>query len=108
MLVGIYLRSGRAADLPAEWGFILFNLFIVAAPFLLLTALGVMAKLPWLVGVALTALFWGYVFLDMVLITPGPGANIGLGLISFVWPLVVAGGALGAAKLGGLLPDRAE
>ncbi len=104
---GIYLSGGRAPDLSEGGGFLLLYVLMISAPFLLLTVTGVTAKLPWLVGFALTALFWGYLFLD-VLINQGDGANIGLGLLGLVWPIVVAGGALGAAKATGTLPDVPE
>jgi hypothetical protein len=102
---GIYLSGGRAPDLSEEGGFLLLYVLMVSAPFLLLTATGVTAKLPWAVGCALTALFWGYLFLDVVLINRGNGANIGLGLLGLVWPLIVAGGAFATAKATGTLPN---
>lgn len=102
---GIYLSEGRLPDLSDGGGFLLLYVVMVSAPFLLLTAMGVTAKLPWLIGFSLTALFWGYLLLDVVLINRGGGANIGLGFLGLVWPLVVAGGALATAGATGTLPE---
>jgi len=88
-----------ATGVSEKWGMYLFQIILVAAPFVLLASLGVRAKLPWLVGLILTAMFWGYLFFDIVSSRgDGTGANIGLGLFILASPLVIAGAAVFAAR----------
>jgi hypothetical protein len=102
----LYLVDGKSIDIAEEWPFILLHMMFAAAPFVLLAGVGVTARLPWLVGLCLTALFWGYLFLDAAWIHRGEGANIGLGLLLPAFPIVIATAALATAKATGSLPDR--
>jgi peptidoglycan/LPS O-acetylase OafA/YrhL len=49
---------------------VLFQVAIVAIPFLILAAIGVGDRRPWLVGLALTLALWGY-YLFVVCLTNG-------------------------------------
>lgn len=104
LLYGLLLGDGRPIDLAAEWDVIAFLMVIAAIPFLLLAAVGVTAKAPWLVGLALHSLFWGWILFD-ALINEGAGVNIGLGLLIPLSPIVIAGAALWTAKATGSIPD---
>jgi hypothetical protein len=97
--LGFSALTGRPLDLAAERGVLLFQVAIVAAPFLLLALAGTRDKLPWLVAFALTLALWGYLLFDGVRYHwsgDTSGANIGLGLILLVSPLVIAGAAMAA------------
>lgn len=91
--------TGRPLELGASWGVFLFQVLLVAAPFLLLALIGTRRKSPWLVALALTLALWGYYLFDGVsyqLSGDASGANIGLGLILLASPLFIAGAALAA------------
>jgi hypothetical protein len=107
LTVAIFYGSLSAAgrNLSPEWGVLLLHVLMVAAPFVLLAGVGVTAKVPWFVGLTLTAMFWGYLFFDVMVIHRGDGANIGLGLLMFVSPLIIAGATLAAATATHSLPD---
>ena len=71
----------------------IFQLVIVAIPFLVLAMGGVRARLPWLTGLALTIALWSYYLYDGVRYHwtgDTSGANIGLGLILLASPLVIS------------------
>lgn len=92
---GLWFATGASE----KWGVYLFQIILVAAPFVLLALLGVRAKLPWFVGLILTAMFWGFVFFDIISSRgDGTGANIGLGPLMLASPLAIAGGAVFAAR----------
>jgi hypothetical protein len=77
---------------------LLFQAGVVAAPFLLLSLVGTRDKIPWLVAALLTLGFWGYLLFDGVRYHwtgDTSGANIGLGLIMLVSPLLISGAAMG-------------
>ena len=83
-----------------EWPFVLIQVLIAAAPFGILARKGIRAKLPWLVAAILTVCFWGALFYSAWLAARDQtGANIGMGLVMLASPLLIAGGALVAAKL---------
>lgn len=83
--------TGR--PLNFSFGVDLFQLVIVAIPFLVLAMGGVRARLPWLTGLALTAMLWGYYLYDGVRYHwsgDASGANVGLGLLLLASPLVIS------------------
>jgi hypothetical protein len=96
---GLALFAGRSPDLSEEWPILLFNVLMVAAPFGLLALCGIRTRLPWAVGIVLTLGLWGWLLLDAVAAAPGRGANIGLGLIMLVSPILVAAAAFAAHAL---------
>jgi hypothetical protein len=52
-----YLTS----NLGEEWAPMLFRVLLVSLPFLVLAGRGVTRRLPWVVGLILTVLVWGFV-----------------------------------------------
>lgn len=97
--IAFSLLTGRPLDLADESGVLLAQMLSVAAPFGLLALAGARRALPWLTGLALTLALWGYALFAGVRYQwhpDGSGADIGLGLIMFVSPLVIAAAALGA------------
>jgi hypothetical protein len=76
-----------------DWHGFAFHVVIVAVPFVMLTLYGVHAWQAWLAGTAITAIVSGY-FLYQGLTYRGGGADLFLGLVILVSPLVVLGGAL--------------
>lgn len=76
-----------------EWGPMLSMVCIAGSPFAALAIYKVRSRRPWLVGLAITAAFWGWL-LYRVSNYAGGGADIGAGLIMFVSPLIVLIGAL--------------
>ena len=95
-IVGI--DSGVAAlvlqqplNLREEAGILAFQILLASIPFLLLALAGIGNKVPWLVGVALTALFWGLLLTDAISRDgDGSGANIGLALLLLFSPLIIS------------------
>ena len=89
--------TGRPLSLSAESGVLLFQVLLVAAPFLILSLAGTRDRLPWLTALVLTLALWGYSLFDGVRYQwsgDASGANIGLGLVMLVSPLFIAGAAL--------------
>lgn len=93
--VAFSVLTGRSLQ---GWGFIASNAFLVAIPFIAVALTGTLRKAPWLVGLALTALLWGYYLCDGVSYQwhpDGSGANIGLGLLMLASPLFITAACLG-------------
>lgn len=82
----------------AIWG---TDIVTVSAPFVLLALMRVSSKTPWMVGFVMTVMLWGYYLYDGLRgDTEGNvGANIGLGLIILVSPIVISLTCLMVAKL---------
>ncbi|MGZ8336794.1 MAG: hypothetical protein ACXWU1_09050 [Allosphingosinicella sp.] len=77
-----------------------FQAFMVALPFLVLAMAGITARAAWLTGLALTVALWGYSLIDaLVLATPERGANIGLGLIMLVSPVLISIACVATARI---------
>ncbi len=93
LLVGGWsLLTGRPLRLGEEWLVYLGNMALVAAPFVVLALAEIKSKLPWLVGLALTLSFWGYVLYRGVSYQwnpDGSGADIGLGILAIFSPLPI-------------------
>lgn len=91
---GHALITGKSLDLDEEWGVLLFQALLAGAPFGLLAISGIRNRAPWLVGIAMTVAFWGYYFFDGVryqLSGDSSGANIGLGILMMVSPIIITG-----------------
>ena len=85
--------TGNALNLQEEWGVLLWQVLIVAAPFGLMALFGIRDRSAWLLGIILTALPWGYYLYDGIryqLSNDTSGANIGLGLILMVSPIFIS------------------
>lgn len=84
------LLTGRPLSLTSDVA--LVNALFAAIPFLVLAVSRRTGRLPWLVGVAVTAALWGWVLYEGVSYQwnpDGTGANIGLGLIMLASPLFI-------------------
>jgi hypothetical protein len=77
-----------------DWGSALLMVGLVAAPFGLLAISGVTRRRPWFVAGALTLAFWALVWADVAIRPGAGGANIGLGLLMLLSPVVITLGAL--------------
>lgn len=87
------LLTGAELNLDEEWSIFLFQMLLVAAPFGFLALAGVTAKAPWIAGAILTATFWGLYLADGLARRGAGGANIGLGLLMLLSPLMIGAGA---------------
>lgn len=70
-----------------------WNVAIVAVPFIVLALLSVRRVIPWAAALTLTLLVWGWRLYDTVNYhqhPDGSGANIGLGIVLFTSPFVIA------------------
>jgi hypothetical protein len=76
-----------------------FQAGLAAFPFLLLTLIGTRRALPWLVGITLTALFWGLYLYRILSFDGGGGADIGLGILMLFSPIPISIGSVGAVFL---------
>lgn len=94
---GFALVTGSDLNLLEKQSVFTFQILLVAAPFALLALFSVRARLPWVVGVILTAAFWGTYFVASVASRSGD-ANIGLGLLMLISPFIVAASAFLAAR----------
>ena len=92
--VGIGWAAGRSippGEIRDELPIFAFQIFMVAMPFLVLAMAGIVARRPWMTGLALTLALWAYYLLDaLVLAEPGSGANIGLGLLMLASPVLIS------------------
>ena len=89
--IGLALEVPLATVFEDLWGLVLAGL-MAAAPFLLMAAARNRSPGAWLAawaGLALTVLPWIILVADLMMAEPGRGANIGLGLLVLVWPLIV-------------------
>lgn len=99
VIVGISMLAGGSLDIEDEWGILLFQALVIAAPFGALATAQETGLAAWLTAGALTAMIWGLLLGDALLRRGEGGANIGLGLLLLVSPLIIAGGAFIAAAL---------
>lgn len=89
----------RSLNLSEEAGTFAFQVGLVSIPFLILAFAGVAKKLPWLVGLGMTAAFWGIYLADAIYRDGGgSGANIGLGLLILLSPMIITLSCLATAK----------
>ena len=102
------LATHRSLNLTDEWRIFLAQILIAAAPFGLLALAGIRNRAAWLVGLALTAAFWGYYLFEGLryqLSNDSSGANIGLGLVMLLSPVMISAACLIAAKDGKTRPS---
>jgi hypothetical protein len=91
--------AGADLNLTDEWGVFLFQIMIVSIPFVLMAFAGIHSLKPWLVGCLLTAAFWGYYFyVGISSRGDNTGANIGLGLLMLVSPILISGACIFIAR----------
>ena len=70
------------------------QILMVSAPYILLALLGIDARRPWIVGLCLTAIFWGYYLYSLTRPYEGGGADIGLGILMMFSPFPITGAVL--------------
>ncbi len=71
----------------------------VAAPFVVLALADVRAKSAWLVALGLTVTFWGFVFYVVAQPYSRGDANIGLGLLMLVSPVVILAASFAGRRI---------
>ena len=96
----MFLVFGVPPNISLEaWPYLLIPVLLATAPFGLLARAGIRDRVPWIVAGILTACVWGAYFVSVLIAARDrTGANIGIGLLLLVSPLVIAGGAFIAAK----------
>jgi hypothetical protein len=88
-----------------EWGPMLVRIILVSAPFLLLAKRGVAAPIPWVTGVALTMLVWGYVIFKHL----SGGFEGGTSVGNSMWIALAAfGSSAGITAICALLSQKAR
>jgi hypothetical protein len=87
----VYLITGDDPQIMNGLTFLAIQVAFVSFPFAILAIIGIRKKTPWLSGLALTAVVWGYFLFDVISSRgSGEGANIGLGLIMMGSPGIIA------------------
>ncbi|MEG8039855.1 hypothetical protein QP166_11080 [Sphingomonas sp. LR60] len=71
-----------------------FQILIAGSPYAVLAVFGISARRPWLVGLCLTAAFWGYYLWKITTFDGIGGANIGLGILMMFSPILIIAGSL--------------
>jgi hypothetical protein len=71
-----------------------FQVLIAGSPYAVLAVFGISAWRPWLVGLCLTAAFWGFYLWKITTFNGIGGADIGLGILMMFSPVLVIGGSL--------------
>lgn len=71
-----------------------FQVLIAGSPYAVLAVFGISARRPWIVGLCLTAAFWGYYLWKITTFNGIGGADIGLGILMMFSPILVIGGSL--------------
>jgi len=84
------------------------QVLMVSAPFLVLALLGTGAPWPWLVGLFLTAAFWGFCLYVLTRPYEGGGANIGLGVLMLFSPFLITIAVLLARPILSSEPEGTE
>ncbi|TFI56842.1 hypothetical protein E2493_18015 [Sphingomonas parva] len=96
--IAFSLLTGRSLNLAEEWTVLIWQAISVSIPFIVVAVTGTKKKAPWIVGLVLTLTLWGYYLVEGVSYQwhpDGSGANIGLGLIMLVSPLVITAACVG-------------
>lgn len=69
------------------------QVFIAGSPFAVLSVFGISARRAWIAGLCLTAAFWGYYLWKITTFNGIGGADIGLGILMMLSPILVVGGS---------------
>ena len=101
VLAAIESFSARTLNLAEEWPFLAFWAALIAAPFGLLAIFRIRRALPWIVGLALTALIWsGLVLAAYLSGRAGSGVNFGYGLLMLISPVIIGAISFATASIG--------
>jgi hypothetical protein len=90
--------TGRSMALGEEWRVLAFQALLVSIPFIALAVTGTKKPAPWVTALCLTLAFWGYYLFRGVSYQwhpDGTGADIGLGLIMLVSPIIITASCVG-------------
>jgi hypothetical protein len=90
--------TGRFLDFDEEWAVLAIQALLVSMPFVGVALTGTKRAAPWIVGLGLTLLLWGYYLFRTVSHQRHPdqvGADIGLGLAMLFSPVVITAGSIG-------------
>jgi hypothetical protein len=96
--------SDITRHLEEEWGILLVNAVLVSFPFGCLALERVEAIKPWVTAAILTALVWALPLADVLVRRGAGGANIGLGFLLLLSPVIITAVALAVAS--GVRPGR--
>jgi hypothetical protein len=99
VVVSFTLFAGANLNLKEEWGILLFQALLVAAPFGALVAARESGRAAWLTAAAMTGLLWSLLAGDALIRRGAGGVNIGLALLMLVSPMIITGCAFAAAAL---------
>ena len=77
----------------------LWQILLISLPFLALALGGVVARLPWIAGLCLTAAFWGFWLFQITRPFKGGGADIGLALLMMFSPVPIIAVCVIAARI---------
>ncbi len=99
--IGVHsLLTGAGLNLSEEWGPYLFQMLLVAAPFIILDAVGARGRWSWGAALAVTALLWCiYLAMGLAGAANGTGVNFAVLWLMLLSPVLVAVVGLAAAKL---------
>lgn len=96
----IVIGPRGAKFISEEWPFLILQALLAGAPFAILALIGIRSKLPWLVALFLTLCVWGLLFYSVILAArDGTGANIGMGWLMLVAPIIISAAAVAATSL---------
>lgn len=95
----VMIVGGIPRHLEFEIIISVIQVILVSIPFLLNAFLNIRLVASWIVGIALTSSLWGY-FLYYVISHrgDGSGANIGLGLLICISPIIISTACLFVAR----------
>jgi hypothetical protein len=86
----ISIVDRRPLNLADEAPMFLLQIILVALPFLFMAFLGIVGRVPWLVGIGLTAALWGYALYDALSGgSDGGRMNYGLSLLLLASPILI-------------------
>jgi hypothetical protein len=85
----VFRGFGSIPEIADEITILIINACLISFPFVIIGLFGRRNSIkPWIIGGALTALFWGYFIYDTFFLPEG-GVNIGLSLFMLSSPLLI-------------------
>ena len=83
----ILALAGRPAQ-PLQ--LMIIQVIMVAMPFLFMVLARITARGPWMIALTLTLALWGYSLVDALVLAPGRGPNVALGLLMLASPVILS------------------